>query len=400
MKSDLIRLISQIDNFHSLFKTVGGNGIPRVKKICDNSYFIEWKEEISFELQELYKKTENNFIKSTLDLLLDGFTGWNDEKSFAELKGKLNVINDRIDIIYDDSTEKSNSVIQSKKTKIFISHSSKDVQYVKLIVDFLEGIGIRTNDLFCSSIPGYDIPINQDIYDYLRMQFNEYNLHVIFVLSKNYYQSAACLNEMGAAWVLKSKYTVFLIPGFEFKEIQGAINPRIKGIKFDDNKEMMYSELSQLKDNIVEEFNLPVVSEPHFLRKILAFDKLCKDITTSINSPNNKYASILLRKIDSTLALHATATRLNNEVDCDEENLRGILQKYIDSCLDVYYYYNQNTIIFKSISVHIENVASLLQNLSDHIHQLSGNDTSLDISQTFNRIHDELMLVKGILVNT
>ena len=40
------------------------------------------------------------------------------------------------------------------------------------------------------------------------------------MLSKNYYNSPACLNEMGAAWVLKSDYQSILIPPFDFENIK------------------------------------------------------------------------------------------------------------------------------------------------------------------------------------
>ena len=49
---------------------------------------------------------------------------------------------------------------------------------------------------------------------------------MIFFLSEAYYQSVACLNEMGAAWILRSDYLTVLQPGFTFQEIKGAIDPR------------------------------------------------------------------------------------------------------------------------------------------------------------------------------
>lgn len=110
--------------------------------------------------------------------------------------------------------------------------------------------------------------MDEDIYDYLKAQFNEYDLHVIFILSKNYYESIACLNEMGAAWILKNKYTTFLLPNFDFKEIDGAINPRKISIKLDDTPEIFNELMLQFKNNILNEFNLPSVSESLFLRKL------------------------------------------------------------------------------------------------------------------------------------
>ena len=44
------------------------------------------------------------------------------------------------------------------------------------------------------------------------------------MLSKNFYQSPACLNEMGAAWVKQSNYFSVLLPSFKHKEMKGVIN--------------------------------------------------------------------------------------------------------------------------------------------------------------------------------
>lgn len=71
------------------------------------------------------------------------------------------------------------------------------------------------------------------------------------MLSKNYYESTACLNEMGATWILHKQYQTILLPGFEFKEIEGAINPRSISFKLDD-KFYRNAAMGEFKDNIVE----------------------------------------------------------------------------------------------------------------------------------------------------
>lgn len=78
--------------------------------------------------------------------------------------------------------------------------------------------------MFCSSIPGKDISGDSNINDFLKNEIQG-NVWVIYHLSSNYYDSTACLNEMGATWVLNQKYSSFLVPDFDFKEIQGAIDP-------------------------------------------------------------------------------------------------------------------------------------------------------------------------------
>ncbi|WP_010237351.1 toll/interleukin-1 receptor domain-containing protein [Clostridium arbusti] len=164
-----------------------------------------------------------------------------------------------------------------KSPKIFISHASSDKEYVSKLIDLLEGIGLNEKHIICSSIAGCGIPLDQDIYDHLKLQFETHNLHVILVLSENYYKSVACMNEMGAAWILQNRYTTILLPGFEFKEIKGAINPRQIGLKLDNDLTDVKEKLGQLKDCMLNEFGLPTVSD---IRWELKRDIFINSITT------------------------------------------------------------------------------------------------------------------------
>lgn len=143
---------------------------------------------------------------------------------------------------------------QPLKKKVFISHATKDIAAVKNLVEILELIGFDKNNMFCSSIQPYGIPTGLDIYEYLKKQFHDFDLHVIFVLSNNYYSSAACLNEMGAAWVLSCSKTVMLLPGFNFSDMDGAINPRKIAIQFKTgmNGTDLYNLKSRINDFIDE----------------------------------------------------------------------------------------------------------------------------------------------------
>ena len=104
--------------------------------------------------------------------------------------------------------------MQKKTPKLFISHSTLDQSYVSYLVRLLELLGLNSDNLFCSSAKGYGIPLGRNIYDYLREQFQDFDLRVLFILSDNYYDSVASMNEMGAAWVLQHKYTSILLPRY------------------------------------------------------------------------------------------------------------------------------------------------------------------------------------------
>lgn len=323
MRNNLLELIGRIDDIKSYFHISSGNGFPQMNLIYDRTEFSIWKQELQLELQSLHDRTKDKFIYNILVNLKQGFNGWKDERSFNELSGSLLAIQKNIDNYYPlegRNFENTQEVISMKRkeSKVFISHSSQDKSYVSDIVDFLEDIGLRSDQLFCSSIPGYNIPLNEDIYDYLKKQFQEFNLHVIFVLSENYYQSVACMNEMGAAWILQNKYTTILIPGFEFNEIQGAINPRKIGLKLDGDLIDIKEKLEQLKDVLTKEFELTSIPNIRWeIKRDKFIATICKsNQCASIISSN---ALLLLRAAckadDGTILMITTLSGTNMHVE-------------------------------------------------------------------------------------
>ena len=172
-----------------------------------------------------------------------------------------------------------------KPNKIFISHSSKDKEYVEAFVELLEDIGLREDEIICSSIPPYCIPLNGKVYDWLVNEFRSSNLHVFYMLSNSYYASAACLNEMGAAWAMKQKWTAILLPGFGFNQISGCIDSTQISIKLDDpDANMLFYRLEELKNTLFDEFSIRNMSAALWERKRTSFISKIRDIQIKAES--------------------------------------------------------------------------------------------------------------------
>lgn len=106
-----------------------------------------------------------------------------------------------------------------------------------------------------------------------------------------------------------------------------------------------------------------------------------------------EYASLLRQKIDLSLELHAKATRLTNEGNEGNGTIvNETIQQYVNSTLDVYYYYVQNKIVFESFDNHMEHIAALVMELTKCSHQKEIN--LMEFSIIFNKIRDELMVLK------
>ncbi len=125
--------------------------------------------------------------------------------------------------------------------KIFISHSSRNKFYGEKLVDLLRSVGVKENEIIFTSNTAYGIPVGQNIFNWLKSQITE-KPFVIYLLSEEYYQSIACLNEMGAAWIIENKHAALFTPNFNLtsKEfLSGALDPREIGFYITDEERIL-----------------------------------------------------------------------------------------------------------------------------------------------------------------
>lgn len=262
MKEQILELIEQIPNIESKFHTPSAGAgliVPPISEISDVPEFQLWIQNIQFELQDIVDRTQDKFAADTLNVARLNYNGWHDRKNFNLLKGKLLTMKTNIEKYYP--IEGAINMPEKKPAKIFISHATKDKPYVKKVVELLDDMGLDQTQIFCSSLPGYDIPIDTNIFDYLKSQFSSFDLHILFIHSKNYYKSPVCLNEMGAAWVLKTEYSSLLLPGFSFGEMTGVVNNQNIAIKLDNDQIEVKDKLNQLYTKLIAEFGITKKSD-------------------------------------------------------------------------------------------------------------------------------------------
>ena len=215
--------------------------------------------------------------------------------------------------------------MKNKPHKLFISHSSKDAEYMKAFVDLLVAIGVHKNQITCTSVPQCNIPVGCNIYDWLAKQFQTSDLHVVYAFSDNYYSSVATLNEMGAAWVMRCKWTGFLLPGFTFNQLAGCIDKNQICIKLDDPDIITLKQrLRQFRDDIIKEFGLESIDEDEWEEKrddfldkikIIAQQKNVKTTPSNpVTSAEKKYLVYYDERWDCKLFLnYKTVDRADEE---------------------------------------------------------------------------------------
>jgi uncharacterized protein yddK len=140
----------------------------------------------------------------------------------------------------------------TKNKKVFISHSSNDKDIVEKFVDHILqlGIGIKDEDIFCTSIENMGVKNGEDIRRHI--QTNIRNADYAFLLiSKNYKASEICINEMGAVWAYDANVRLYLLPDVDFDKIGWLCDTR--------KADMINSSiaLDALHKEVIEYFGLP-----------------------------------------------------------------------------------------------------------------------------------------------
>jgi len=196
-----------------------------------------------------------------------------------EHKSNMNKINNYIAELENYDFETKKKVIKNKNEEdnpiIFLSHSSSDKKYGDIIESFLMGLGLKKEQLIYSSHPLHKIPLDSNIYEYLRKNINR-DIFMIILWSDKYLESPACLNEMGAAWVVQCDYTNFYVPSFQFgnpKYHECAVDTRKMGSVLNGDENCKQN-MIEFKDKIINMFHLKIdEKETAYL-----LDNFCKQL--------------------------------------------------------------------------------------------------------------------------
>lgn len=276
------------DRYYGVFASVQQSSEKvAYDEIAENAFVSEYKRwknrnmtiyRTSFEIPEniYYHDYESQIWQIWGSDTINEYKG-NIRRQVNQMQGDI----ERVDLIKCVLAEGDNNRLKEAQEKVkspmvFISHSSKDKKFVEALVVMMEDIGFDRSNLFCSSVDGYGIGLSEDIFETLRALFREHNLFVIFIHSPRYYKSPVSLNEMGAAWVLRTDFCSFLTTDMDFNMMKGVVNGSTLSIKV--NAEDIEARLTELKDKLTHLFHLSPIDSIKWERKRNAFLKAVNDI--------------------------------------------------------------------------------------------------------------------------
>ena len=250
------------------------------------NYFVQLKKSmnqgniknIKYCLNEIKNWYSENIFKIAKNGFVDSDVHRSAQEKIQELCREINLIPDDYTVRNEMLAPNTNIETELKnKTDnspiIFISHCSSDKKYGDALRSFLLGLGVKDEQLIYTSHPLNKIPLDENIYNYLRKHIHK-NVFMIILWSNEYIDSPACLNEMGAVWVTQSDYTNIYVPSFNFgnpKYHECAVDTRKMGaILKNDN----YCKISmiELKNKILNMFSLKI-DEKHMTTVLDEFMK-------------------------------------------------------------------------------------------------------------------------------
>ena len=221
--------------------------------------FYDWID-ATMQLLSDYYPSNNEFLLSIKEMnCSDGFAMYD---FYNEIRNTCSFM------LYDIESDKvarqqvnheqtQQVVVKAKPPKVFISHKYEDKKYAKALIDLIDFIlGAGGEKVFCSSIPGYGIKQARPILEELKQQFDNNNVFMLIIHSPRYYQSAVCLNEMGASWVLGTKFASFMTKDCKYDDLRGVINKEKICINLNDDIDMLKAHLNDFKNDLMSFFGV------------------------------------------------------------------------------------------------------------------------------------------------
>jgi len=108
--------------------------------------------------------------------------------------------------------------------KIFISHSSKDAALAKLLITLLRSaLKISSEEIRCTSVPGYNLPGGVDTEEHLRKEILATPVFLGLITEAGL-SSSYVLFELGARWGANKPMIPLLAPGISPDTLDGPIS--------------------------------------------------------------------------------------------------------------------------------------------------------------------------------
>lgn len=162
-EDEILEICKDIQKIEDILKTDNIDEMKTVHIHIDgkyNSYVSNWGHSTYAYSQQTgftYEYLDKESLSHNLKVMMASLEGYKHKLAIERSKIQ-NIKNDKL--MDGKINEKENGI---KGKKVLISHSSLDKVYVESIVGLLESIGLHEDEIVCSSVPPYSIPLNNEM---------------------------------------------------------------------------------------------------------------------------------------------------------------------------------------------------------------------------------------------
>ena len=184
--------------------------------------------------------------------------------------------------------------------KIFISHSSNDVELATLLIDLLrKSLNLRSTDIRCSSVDGYRLPGGVSTDQGLRAEVHDAEL-VIGLITPNSLKFAYVSFELGARWGAGKPMIPLLASGTTPKNLGGPL----AGINaLDCGSE---SQVNQLVEEASVHLRVDLDQPSSYLAEVKTLVRLSSEISAILEQPSTNTETPQLSEEAKELLIKAT----------------------------------------------------------------------------------------------
>lgn len=164
--------------------------------------------------------------------------------------------------------------------KVFVSHRSTDKVIAEMFLDFIVALGFPRDEYFCSSLPGNDV--KEKIPNEVKQAIDGSVVNIV-VLSKEYYESAYCLNEAGVIWYKNALTIPIALPEIKSKDMIGFLDSDYKIRRLDSSDDVAY-----IYDSICDICGIKKATTSFFVNELEKLSTKYKNFLDNRTSPTTR----------------------------------------------------------------------------------------------------------------
>jgi hypothetical protein len=180
---------------------------------------------------------------------------------------------------------------------VFISHSSKDADLALALIDLLKaGLALTADQIRCSSVDGYRLPVGVHTEGQLREEVNAAKV-VVGLITPNSLSSSYVMFELGARWGA-NLFLAPLLAGVKGGELSGPLS-LLNALSASNE-----AQLHQLLEDIARHLELQVQPAASYIRNVTAVKTLADAIANPVTAKSD--TPIPVKKLRVTVSAEGT----------------------------------------------------------------------------------------------